>query len=550
MEESISYLLPLALLLMASQAGRSEADRSNLQFEWILGCGFLLLAAVVAWVTGPLVFDGPAFFELNSLHQIQFQLQADWLVLGILASFFWLSAAKSRTSDPRSDGLIPLAVALFLLANNFGLQFLAGGWLFGLIVLDRVRRDESIGIDAGLGLCSILLLLLCMGLLEFDLDVSSWTALNDVLTTNERVSEHELSALKLASLLLVFSTAILMGLAPLQAFWIDERTVRSRGMIRFLLALILLHRGRELILWTSTGDFAISLAFATFVMTAICAPFQRNPNRRMRAMTASHVALAMTGLLGATDVIYAAGVCHVLVACSVCCVLSNDQLACRKYILGVTLLILFGGFSGAFVLLDSSTHAGIAFESIGWMAWMCQGLTQTRLIQTQMTAADSFDVNHRMTSLGMFQFLLLLGIAPIVFSGYCVTQFEMASTIFEVWLVPEALLVGAIGVAIAWSTERSISLSERLSDRAPGVVRLLEHNIYLSEFVMGAIRIPGTICLGMFGWSRDAGPRLLRKWGEFRRKTRQSNHESVRWELIRGVVCVVALLIVFLWIDW
>ncbi|HSG70877.1 MAG TPA: hypothetical protein VLA12_10705 [Planctomycetaceae bacterium] len=548
MEELPSLLLPLLLLAMSIEPVLSETGGSGDRFQKILAGGLLLLSALAAFVTGPLEFHGPALFVLDSFHQIRFELQAGWLTIGLLGAFVCYSVWEQRASWSRNNRLTVIATALFLLADHFALQLLAGVWLFVLLLREAVRKHESAGVAAGLGLFAMLFLLLCAGLLAFDVGADSWSGLTSTLQANDNWSAHELSLLKLASFFLIFSVVILTGLAPLQALWIAaerrEAKLRAREFVSFLLAIGLLDRGRGLLIWASTSQFAVSLAFVTFLMAALCAPFQLGSQRIARTLFASNFALAMTGMLGTDDVAFAAGVCHAIVSCGVFIVHSDENFVRSNFARGMTLLIPFGGLSGAFLLLNAGTPAGIGFELLGLLAWMTLGLTQTQYVRNrQISAVD------RTGNPPLLPMAVMLGIAPVVTWGSVTAQSGISAAIERIWLIPEAILAGVTGIAIGWTVGCARPAGEWLAERVPGVSRIFERQFYLREFVLGTVRIPGGICLASFEWGREGVLRAIRLWKNFRSQRHESHEESARWELLRGLACAAVLLIVFLWMG-
>lgn len=548
MEELLSLLLPLLLLAMSMEAVLGDAGRSGERFEKILAGGILLLSALAAFVTGPLEFHGPVLFVLDSFHQVRFELQAGWLPLGILSVFVWLSVSESQTNGSNSNRLLVPAMALFLLADQFALQWLAGVWLFGLLFAEQIRKEKSDGTNAGLGLFALIFLLLCAGLLAFDVGAESWSGLTSILHANENWSAHELSSLKLASFFLIFSVVILTGLAPLQALWIAaerrEARWRSREFVCFLLVIGLLDRSRGLLIWASTGHFAVSLAFVTFLMAAFCAPFQLGSQRVARILFASNFALAMTGMLGTDDVAFAAGVCHAIVSCGGFVVHSDEKLVRNNFTRGMTLLIPFGGLSGAFLLLNSGTPAGFGFELLGLLAWMTLGLTQTQYVRNRQISASD-----RTGSPPLLPVAVMLGIAPVVMWGSVSAQSGISAAFERIWLIPEAILAGVTGIAIGWTVRCARPAGEWLAERVPGLSRIFERQFYLREFVLGTVRIPGGICLALFEWGREGVLQAIRLWKKFRSQRHESYEESARWELLRGLACAAVMLIVFLWMG-
>lgn len=210
----------------------------------------------------------------------------------------------------------------------------------------------------------------------------------------------------------------------------------------------------------------------------------------------------------------------------------------------MTLLIPFGGLSGAFLLLNSATPAGIGFELLGLLAWMTLGLTQTQYVRNrQISAVD------RTGNPPLLPMAVMLGIAPVVMWGSVTAQSGISAAIERIWLIPEAILAGVTGIAIAWTLGCARPAGEWLAERVPGVSRIFERQFYLREFVLGTVRIPGGICLASFEWGREGVLRAIRLWKNFRSQRHESHEESARWELLRGLACAAVLLIVFLWMG-
>lgn len=564
MHEPAGLLLILLLVLTSLAALLSPFRRSQTAATALLTAELVLIAlvAVVVCGWGTLQLTGPVWLRFDAAHAVHMSGQAGAWSLWALAL-----VAAARWSDGKDAfgqglGMLLPHAGLVLLAVADDWVLMLAGWILAAMVpcdgTDDVRSDPAriaASLGSGLRLSSAVFVALGLGLLAWNLPVSSWSELSRWLAEHPEPTRPQQALLFLSGFCGILGACLAAGLFPFHSLQIesDEDSPLWQTSVGRLSGLIpawtLLWKLQPLlVLDPAIATLGKAIAALTFLLGSVAALAQRDRIRTRRTIYMAHAGLVVLGLLQSTPELRTVGALHGLL---LLVWMQTGERGGSSFTLAFALL--HSGLDGVGSILSVGGFPGAGIPSL--LAWFALTFSVARL------ALDPASGRSEQTSspagAAWKPFIPLVWGIPLSVAGTRLfvgpppdDAFEpMTATVLgSSWEFFAATLL-AMATGVIWI--RSLRSTPEFLARFGSLSRLCESHFSLTSLWVVLIRLPLQIA-GILASALEEG--TLRGAGRHRAVAedrqlteRPSLREFAGWELARGLLCVAVLCLLLLW---